>query len=146
MLRKSSWIAAALLLACVTPPPALSSFPARAGAVWSDDCCGAPIVATKPALPAEAQRRGLTGWVVVSGILDARGWVSDPIVLAADPPGVFDQAALAAFDGWRYAAPADAKSRHEVRALISFRSTRPRGAAPGGSMEGGGGGGGSAGY
>ena len=69
---------------------------------------------------------GQSGWVVVSGILDERGWVTDPVVLAAEPEGVFDAAALKAFDGWRYAAPADPANRREVRAVLSFRPPRRR--------------------
>src|SRR6266850_1436639 len=105
-MRKSTWIAAAILFACISPPPEFSSFQPREGAVWSEKCCGSPVVEKKPEYPADAMRRGQTGWVVVSGILDERGWVTDPIVLTAEPEGVFDKAALTAFDGWRYAVPA----------------------------------------
>ena len=52
-------------------PPALASFPARAGAVWSPDCCGRPIVREEPEAP-ETRASG-RGWVIVSGILDERG-------------------------------------------------------------------------
>ena len=145
-MRRSALLAIALVVACVSPPPDVSSFPAREGAVYSPDCCGEPTVQKKPEFPADATRSGQTGWVVVSGILDERGWVTDPVVLAAEPEGVFDKAALAAFDGWRYAVPAsDRAVRHEVRALIPFRSERARGPAPmgGGGPSGGGGGGGS---
>jgi TonB family protein len=138
-------VGAALVLACVSPTPALSSFPARAGAVWSEDCCGRPIEKKAPEYPPDAQRKSLTGWVVVSGILDERGWVTDPVVLAADPPGVFDDAAVKAFDSWRYAVPAsDSAARREVREVIPFRTERPH-SAPSGSIGGGGGGGGMSG-
>ena len=146
-MRKSPWIAAAIVLACATPPPELSSFPAREGAVYAKDCCGRPIVEKKPEYPPDAQRRGTTGWVEVSGILDERGWVTEPKVLASDPPGVFDAAALKAFDDWRYATPhSDPSTRHEVRAVIPFHIERPRSApsagSSGGGMSGGGMGGG----
>jgi TonB family protein len=141
-------IAAALVLACVSPPPALSTFPARAGAAWSEDCCGDPIVEKKPEYP-KGVPSGQNGWVVVSGVLDERGWVTDPVVLAAEPEGLFEAAALQAFDGWRYAAPADSSIRHEVRAVISFSRPRMPGPPPGSSSGGGGmggGGGGGTGY
>jgi TonB family protein len=137
---------AAIALACASAPPKLDSFAPRAGAVWSPDCCGEPIVKTQPEYPKEAVRTGQDGWVIVSGILNERGWVTDPKVLAAEPEGVFDEAARKAFDSWRYAAPADRSSPHEVRAMLRFR--RPRQAGPGmgpsggGGMGGGGGGGG----
>jgi TonB family protein len=139
-------VLAAIATACVTPPPELASFPARAGAVWSADCCGDPIVQTKPEYPAAALRSGQDGWVIVSGILDERGWVTNPIVLAAEPEGVFDEAARKAFDAWRYAAPTDRSSPREVRAVLQFR--RPRAATPAMGPSGGGGmsGGGGSGY
>jgi TonB family protein len=147
-MRRITLFAAAIALACVSPPPALSTFPARAGAVWSADCCGDPVVEKKPEYPKGAPS-GQNGWVVVSGILDERGWVTDPVVLAAEPEGLFEAAALQAFDGWRYAAPADPSIRHEVRAVLSF--SRPRmPATPASSSSGaggmGGGGGGGTGY
>jgi outer membrane biosynthesis protein TonB len=135
-------IATAVFFACISPPPELATFAAREGAVWSQDCCGSPVVEKAPQLPEDLKRRRLTGWVVVSGILDVRGWVTDPIVLAADPPGVFDAVALDAFDGWRYAAPSGAASpRREVRAVIQFRPERPSVTPVGGGGGGGGGGG-----
>jgi TonB family protein len=132
-----------LVLACVSATPELSSFPPRSGAVWSSKCCGEPIEHPAPEYPKEAMRSGQDGWVIVSGILDRRGWVTDPIVLVAEPEGVFDEAAKKAFDSWRYAAPTDS-SRHEVRAVLRFRRPQKAGAAPmpsGGGGTGGGGGG-----
>ena len=142
-MRKAALVGCALVLACVTPPPALSTFPPRAGAVWSEDCCGEPVVQKAPEFPAGVPRSE-EGWVVVSGILDERGWVTEPVVLTSEPEGVFDAAALKAFDGWRYELPKGGRAiRHEVRAVIPFHVERPRGAASppmGGSMGGGGGG------
>src|SRR5206468_3685711 len=83
---------------------ALSTFPPRAGAVWSEDCCGEPVVQKAPEFPAGVPRSE-EGWVVVSGILDERGWVTEPVVLTSEPEGVFDAAALKAFDEWRYELP-----------------------------------------
>jgi TonB family protein len=144
-MRRSALLAVAFLLACVSPVPDVSSFPARQGAVYVPDCCGEPIVQTKPEVPAAAMRSGQSGWVVVSGILDERGWVIDPTVLASEPEGVFDKAAVAAYDGWRYAVPtSDPGVRHEVRAVIQFRSERARGSpSMGGGVPSGGGGGGN---
>jgi TonB family protein len=138
-------VTAAIALACAAAPPKLSSFKPRAGAVWSPDCCGDAVVQTAPEYPKELVRSGQDGWVVVSGILDDRGWVTEPVVLAAEPEGVFDEAAKKAFDSWRYAAP-DPSSRHEVRAVIYFRP--PQRATPSMPSGGGGagGGGGGAGY
>jgi TonB family protein len=137
-MRRFAWFAALLATGCLTaPPPELSSFPPRAGATWSADCCGEPIVRKDPAVPEVAARRGDSGWVIVSGILDERGWVTEPNVLAAQPPGVFDAAALAAFDAWRYAAPPTG-ARREVRELLRFDVARRPGAMPSSSGAGGG--------
>jgi TonB family protein len=132
-----------LVLGCLgAAPPALSSFPARDGAVWSPDCCGRPIVREEPRYPEEALRHGQTGWVIVSGILDARGWISDPVVLASDPAGVFDAAAAKAFDAWRYAAPPAGSARREVREVIRFERPRAHPSMPSDTGGAGGGGGG----
>jgi TonB family protein len=103
-----------LVLGCLfSAPPALDSFPTRPGVVFGPDCCGRPIVREEPRYPDAAD--GQSGWVIVSGVLDERGWVIDPQVLASEPPGVFDAAALAAFDAWRYAAPRNATEAARAR-------------------------------
>jgi TonB family protein len=143
-MREISFASALLVLGCLfATPPALSSFPTRAGVVWSPDCCGRPIVREEPKYPEVAARSGQTGWVIVSGILDERGWVTEPKVLAADPAGVFDAAALAAFDAWRYATPPSATAApREVRELVRFDRRRSPSSIPSESGGGGGGGGG----
>ena len=144
-MREISVTSALLVLGCLfATPPSLSSFPTRAGAVWSPDCCGRPIVREEPKYPEAAARSGQVGWVIVSGILDERGWVTEPKVLAADPAGVFDAAALAAFDAWRYATPPSATAApREVRELVRFDRRRSPSSMPSESGGGGGGGGGS---
>jgi TonB family protein len=138
-MRRIAGFAALLALGCLTtPPPDIGSFPSRAGATWSADCCGEPVVRKDPSVPEAAVRRGESGWVIVSGILDARGWVTDPVVLAAQPPGVFDAAATTAFDAWRYASP-PAGARREVRELLRFDvARRTPGGVPSSSGAGGG--------
>jgi TonB family protein len=145
LIRRIALVGSAIALACVSAPPKLSTFPTRAGAVWSKDCCGDPVVEKKPVYP-EAVPSGQDGWVIVSGILDERGWVTEPVVLVSEPEGVFDAAALQAFDGWRYAAPAGPAVRHEVRAVLSFHPPRKIAAPPASSGGGGTSGGGQPGY
>ena len=128
-----------LVLGCLfAAPPELDSFPTRPGAVWGADCCGRPIVREEPRYPDAAGSQ--SGWVIVSGVLDGRGWVTDPKVLASEPPGVFDAAALAAFDAWRYATPDAIATPREVRELLRFERRRSPAAMPseGGSRGGGG--------
>ena len=141
-MRRVSILAAAIALACISAPPALSSFPVRPGAAWSENCCGRPIVEKEPQYPVNEVRGGQSGWVIVSGILDERGWVTDPIVLASEPEGVFDKAALVAFDEWRYAAlSSDPAAKREVRAILRFNRPRPASAMPSGGAGPSGGGG-----
>src|SRR5688572_5614022 len=103
-MREISIACSFLILGCLfAAPPALDSFSPRPGAVYSADCCGRPTVREEPKFPETAGSQ--SGWVIVSGVLDERGWVTEPKVLASDPPGMFDDAARAAFDGWRYATP-----------------------------------------
>jgi Gram-negative bacterial tonB protein. len=142
-MRRIAALFTLVVLGCLfTPPPALSSFPVRPGAVWSQDCCGKPIVREEPKFPPGSSQ---SGWVIVSGILDGRGWVTEPKVLASDPAGVFDQAAVTAFDAWRYKLPAGASAGpYEVRELLRFERRRAPSSMP--SDSGGGGGGGGSGY
>ena len=47
-------------------------------------------------------RRKIEGRVTVQFTIQPDGSVASPSVVSADPPGVFDQAALAAARGWRF--------------------------------------------
>jgi TonB family protein len=127
------WLALTLLTAaaCVAPVPDFDAFPARAGADYAPDRTGEPEIRKAPKFPPEARNRW--GWVVVSGLLDRKGWVREPIVLASWPGGVFDEAALRALRGWKYAAPPPGEMlRREVRALIRFEQERSGNPQPGG--------------
>lgn len=53
-----------------------------------------------PRYPAQAMRDGIQGEVQVAFDVDATGVVRNPRVLHSEPPGVFDEAALAAVRGW----------------------------------------------
>ena len=58
------------------------------------------LIEVPPAWPDAA--RGAEGYVDVEVTVGPRGEVQDASVAAAQPPGVFDQAALAAVRRWRY--------------------------------------------
>ncbi len=75
----------------------------------------APKVAKQvaPEYPRGAERRNLEGVVTVEFNIDASGAVSDVKVVAADQPGVFDDAAIAAVSQWEYEA-GEAVSGHTV--------------------------------
>jgi protein TonB len=61
-----------------------------------------PLVRIEPDYPPRAIARGLEGWVQVQFSIAANGSIKDAFVVAADPPGTFDGAALAAIARWRY--------------------------------------------
>jgi protein TonB len=52
--------------------------------------------------PLRAQERGIEGWVEVEFTVAADGTTRDPVVTAAEPEGVFDEAVLEAIGAWRY--------------------------------------------
>lgn len=56
----------------------------------------------QPIYPESALERGEQGVVVIEYMLDSDGGVRDSRVVEADPPRVFDAAAMQALRGWRY--------------------------------------------
>ena len=63
-----------------------------------------PLLAVDPQYPSSAASNGIDGFVEVSFTVTALGRVENAIVAVAEPPGVFEQAALAAISRWRYSA------------------------------------------
>ncbi len=61
-----------------------------------------PLVRVMPEHPPRARLRGIEGWVLVEFTITAAGTVRDARVLEADPPRVFDRAALRAIRRWKY--------------------------------------------
>lgn len=61
-----------------------------------------PIVAVAPNYPRAALAREIEGYVVVRFTIDELGRVVEPVVVDADPAGVFERSALAAIAKYRY--------------------------------------------
>jgi TonB family protein len=61
------------------------------------------VSAVAAAYPATAVRRGLEGWVDVQFRLDRTGTPVDVVVVDSEPSGYFEDAALLAIGGYRYA-------------------------------------------
>lgn len=61
-----------------------------------------PIVKVAPTYPRRAAQRGIEGYVVVEFTVTSLGTVTNPVVLEAEPPGVFDKAALDAVKKFKY--------------------------------------------
>jgi protein TonB len=61
-----------------------------------------PQVRIQPDYPIQARQKKIEGWVDVQFTVAADGSVRDPIVIGAEPKGIFDRAALQAVKGWKY--------------------------------------------
>jgi len=59
----------------------------------------------RPEMPRAAERRGITGYVVVRYSVSEDGRVTDLEVEDSEPRGVFDMPALRAVAQWRYEPP-----------------------------------------
>ncbi|MHB8849350.1 MAG: energy transducer TonB, partial [Burkholderiales bacterium] len=78
-----------------------------------------PLIKVNPLYPVQAVRDNLQGWVILKMKIDYLGRVQLIEVRAADPPGVFDQAALDAFRQVKFA-PAQ-KAGQAVNSLIEIK-------------------------
>ncbi len=85
-----------------------------------------PVRRVPPGYPAGARRRGVSGTVIVRMLIDAQGQVEAAKVLRADPPGVFEDAALAAVRQWAWqpARQAGAPVKVWVEQPVRFQMTR----------------------
>lgn len=61
-----------------------------------------PIENVVPLYPLQAARERISGIVMVKFNVSAEGVVSDPVITLSQPPGVFDESALAAVVKLRY--------------------------------------------
>ena len=61
-----------------------------------------PIIKVAPIYPSDAIEADIAGSVLLEFSVTALGAVRDPVVLEAEPPGVFDQAALDAVGKFKY--------------------------------------------
>jgi len=61
-----------------------------------------PIVKVAPVYPRRAQTRGIEGYVLLEFIVTETGAVRDPVVIEAQPPGIFDRAAIQAALKFKY--------------------------------------------
>ena len=61
-----------------------------------------PIVKVQPIYPRRAQQRGIEGFVLLEFTVTSTGAVRDPIVVEAEPPGIFDRAAINAALKFKY--------------------------------------------
>jgi TonB family protein len=99
-----------------------------------------PLIQVSPTYPPAALAAGTEGYVEVRFKVDLEGMVTEPEVVASEPAGVFDDAAIAAVSRWRFTHPAGEPQTRTERidftlddALFSLRpgaDRPPAGAAP----------------
>jgi protein TonB len=61
-----------------------------------------PQVRIQPDYPMQARQKKIEGWVDVQFTVGSDGSVRDPVVLGAQPKGIFEKAALQSVKGWKY--------------------------------------------
>ena len=79
-------------------PPVLP----KLGPVISQGRMPIPFLTPAPEYPQRALARGIEGWVLLSFTIAETGAVVDPKVVNAEPPGMFDAAALRAIVRYKY--------------------------------------------
>ena len=73
-----------------------------AGGLSASDGEYLPIVKVAPVYPRRALQRGIEGFVIVEFTVTKQGAVRDPIVVEANPSGIFEQAAIDAAMKFKY--------------------------------------------
>lgn len=76
--------------------------PNLSGYAIPDSSAAIPLVRVPPMYPPRALMRGLEGWVRIKFDISPLGAVESPVVVDAEPPMIFDQAAKAAIRKWKY--------------------------------------------
>ena len=61
-----------------------------------------PVVRIAPVYPRRAKQARIEGWVTMEVLIRPDGSVSDAKVMESDPPRLFDDAALAAMQRWKF--------------------------------------------
>ena len=75
----------------------------RTGQTWGPvDSSLVVLSRTEPVYPPAAARRGVEGWVRLRFNVDAEGSVQNLAIVEAQPPNLFDRAALQAVRQWRF--------------------------------------------
>jgi TonB family protein len=100
------------------PFPALPGDPAARPATTPAEIVAQPLEQPQPRYPRRALEREKEGVVRVRLTIGPDGTVSEAVVVASQPAGLFDDAALEAVRRWRYQAPGRALV---TEAVIEFK-------------------------
>ncbi len=79
------------------------------------------VAAAPPVYPPDAQRMNIEGWVELEFVVDRTGQPKDLTVVAAEPAGRFDQAAITAVAKYRYAPFESGGQVYERRVRLRVR-------------------------
>lgn len=85
-----------------------------------------PVRIRHPIYPHMAMMSGIEGQVVIEFGLAGNGSLENLRVVNSEPAGIFDQAALRAMRGWKYAAPTTAAMQRRYRQTLKFVLDTPR--------------------
>jgi protein TonB len=75
------------------------------GNIWDVskvDAKPVPLFRAKPAFPAQARSKGITGKVAFKFLVDRDGMVKDVEIISAEPKDIFDEATINAVKQWRF--------------------------------------------
>lgn len=61
-----------------------------------------PLLTPNPKYPRRARRAKISGWVNISFTITPQGTVTDLVILAAEPEGIFDQTTLNTVKKWKF--------------------------------------------
>jgi periplasmic protein TonB len=86
----------------VVPPDVDTGVVTRGDLAPGSDRDAVPLVRISPDYPPRAVADNIEGWVQVQFSITTTGSVRDTSVVAAQPPKIFDAAALKAIARWRY--------------------------------------------
>ena len=84
-----------------------------------------PLVAVAPSYPDQALEQEVSGWVIVRFTVTEMGAVEDAEVVDAEPPGIFDAAALRATQGFEYEPRLSDGRAVDVRGVYHMFKFRP---------------------
>lgn len=119
-MRKTTIVAAACALTACATADFRPVAPQPAGFETSNPCNELePTARAQPQYPQDARDGGQPGWVAVQYDVTTEGSVANASIFASSPEGLFDEAALAAVNQWRYP-PQDAAVAG-CHLLLTFR-------------------------
>lgn len=82
-----------------------------------------PLVRVAPQYPGRAMSRGIEGWVQLRFSISQTGTPYNVVVVANEPSGIFDSAAIRAVEKWKYkprVVNGQPTERHGIEVVISF--------------------------